>query len=1042
MHSSETGSPAPIRLRVDGRWSRSTRSGDRFLALATGARPRVSWEVPLIGGGQRQRAFRVVLRAPAGTSIDSGVVESSDPWWIVAEELPPHGRWEWAVSVMDESGRWSAESAEALETGPLRYEDWESVWVEVPPSSTLRIPLTLARPATHARLHLTAQGLVRAEWDGIVINPGSVDPSRTDPVRALYRSYDLGDLCTEGPHLLELSVGRGAWDATGLDPRVLALVSIDHPDGTVSRFGTGDAAASIVPSRVVVDDPFYLERHDLRTAVPLEKPPTRRAATRRAVALTPDDVPSRLTTPPREVHADPGPAVRAIDAFETAELPGTDGHRIFDVGTNIAGRVSVRLVDPVPTGTTVRLVHGEHLIDGRVDTTNLTLPHDAGRVRQAVEFVVSGEECVDGRRLEAWFAYSGFRYVDISGLGDARVEVVAHSVHSDLLSTGDLTTDSPLVEGLVATGRRTLLNNVHGIPEDCPTREQAGWTGDTASVTDFEFAAFDVESFFTKWLGDLRSSQGADGAIPAVAPHLVPPAPPADPVWGAALQRVLLDHWLQYGDRRQLDATMPALRAWCDWLLTCVGATGIVDGAPISYGHDWLALHQTPPELLHTAAAIDAFDVLGRLETDSGHPDAAIAARANAQRLRAAARRVFVAPDTAVVANGTQAATAIALAADLLLGSERAAAVARLVSSIRGEGDRVTSGFATTRTVVRALAAAGEHALILDVLRQSQEPGVGAMLDHGPGTFWECWWIDPTNTGTGSLDHVGLGGPFAAWAFRSLAGVEPLTAGFERARIAPHPIAGVERLSLTMQTIRGPLSLAWEREGEHLALRLTIPVSMTVVAVLADGEHELSAGFHRFALPLPLPPASTAPAPVVRPAFATPVRAPLPADLDREPDILGEALRRSAVRPLGGATLEVLDDGLVCMPVPHEQESGPVIRVTGEGSGSTALAALDVDLDLSGASFVAARVDLDLPVTSRRLESVIVLHGADGTELRGTNRIWPAGWNRVGVDVGTWTGRSRVIRIDVGVVASGAADGLPAATHIAAVGWSASPRRW
>jgi alpha-L-rhamnosidase len=1010
---------APTALRVDGRVG-GAGPGTRFVALAASPTPRLSWEAPR-GDGPWTTSRVVVRDADGRTWWDGGAVAAADPWTVLPVELPPHGRWSWTVELESAAGRRVRSAPAVLETGPHGLGDWRTAWVSAPAGAVVVVPFVLDAAAVRARLHVTGQGLVRVRIDGADVNPHAVDPSRTDRARALYRTYDVTDLCGAGAHRVELVLGRGQWGATGLDPRVLAEVVVECADGSTVRAGTS-ADATTERSRVVHDEPYYLERHDLRLG---------------------DGGEPGLVGPaadaPRHVAVDPGPPVDAAGVAEGRPLAGGPGGiRVFDLGTNLAGRVTVRVEGAPPAGTVVRVVHGEHLdADGRVDTTNLRLPTDAGRERQVVEFVLAGGEVPP---LEPWFAYHGARFVEVSGLPpEAGVRVEAHAVHSVLGRGSVLRSSSALVERLDRVARRTMLNNVHGMPEDCPTREQAGWTGDTASVVELEFAAYDVEAFHRKWLGDLRTSQGADGSVPAVAPHVTEPPVPSDPVWGSALPRVLLAHWLHYGDPRILDDGLPMLRRWADCLAGWRGERGVVEHAPISYGHDWLGLHQTPPELHHTAAAIETFETLARLESAVGEEDAASAARSVAADLRRSARRVFVETEPLAVANGSQGSLALAIGAGLLTADERAAAGRRLVAAIRREGDRVTSGFATTRAVVRALAAVGADQAVFDVLRTPDEPGVGAMLAGGPGTFWECWWIDPANTGTGSLDHLGLGGPFAGWLWTSLVGVRPVAPGYAVARVDPRPVAGVDDVSATIPTVRGDLRVAWRRAGAGLVLDLDVPDTMRV-EVGEEARHR-GAGRHRIELPLPATPATMAPSTSsgTTRSFVLPVRAPRASDLDRDPDLLAAAIEAGAVRPDAGTVVDVLPDGLHCMPVPHEQEHGPVLRLTGT---DRAAITIELPLDLSDARFLAIRMDTDLPVTARPLEPLLELHAADGSTRAARTRLWPAGWSRVAVDLEGWTGRDRVERIVVGIRASGEPDGMPAAVHLGGLGRSGLRRLW
>ncbi|MCU1420851.1 MAG: hypothetical protein JWN36_502, partial [Microbacteriaceae bacterium] len=54
-----THSPAPVRLRADGR--EQSGPGDRVVNVITAPRPRLAWIVPLVRSDQRQTAYRIAV---------------------------------------------------------------------------------------------------------------------------------------------------------------------------------------------------------------------------------------------------------------------------------------------------------------------------------------------------------------------------------------------------------------------------------------------------------------------------------------------------------------------------------------------------------------------------------------------------------------------------------------------------------------------------------------------------------------------------------------------------------------------------------------------------------------------------------------------------------------------------------------------------------------------------------------------------------------------------------------------------------------------
>jgi alpha-L-rhamnosidase len=1035
---------SPYGLVADGN-SAARATGENRVTTVASSTPMLGWKVDLEFGLRGTSAFEVEVSDASGNLVwCSGIVASSAAEVVVDRELSPHSVYEWRVRVADHARAWSQWASSTLETGPFDYSDWQARWLSVAHLARVVTPFHLSRPIARARLYLTGQGVVRAWINGAVVNPDRMDPTRTDFVRALFRTYDVIESLNAGENALTFVVGLGEWARTAESPRLLAELVIWHDDGSITRVAPG-ADSGVGMSEVAVDEPFYLERHDPST-------PATGLTPHSPVVLEPAVLPASPATPPLNVSSDLTPSLRAIQTFVPLEIARSGGSRLFDVGVNIAGRSKLTLGGEVPEGTVIQVLHGEHIDrDGHIDTTNLTMPYDHGRERQLVEYVAGG---VAGETHEPWFAYFGFRYLEVRGLpDDALVTVTAYSMHTDLAPSGSIASDSPTIDRLLATATRTLLNNVHGVPEDCPTREQAAWTGDTASVAEFELAAFDSATFLDKWIADLETSQQADGQLPAVAPDLHAIRMPSDPVWGSALHRMLLGHLLHYGDYRLVRRALPALRRWADFQLGCADDDGIISRSPISYGHDWLALEQTPPSIHHTAAVIDCLLALADLEDAIGDPDAAAQRRAAASDLRASARRMFFDAVTGTFGNGSQGSYAIAVEAGILTGREADEAGERLVGLIRERGNRVSSGFATTRSVVRALTKLGRSQVIYDVLLQPEEPGIGAMLNSGPGTFWECWWIDPTNTGTGSLNHVGLGGPFAAWAWEGLAGLRPTAPGYSKFRVAPQFIDGVTQLELRTETVRGEIAINYSRDAATARVEITVPPgSEGTLAIAGRADMILTTGRHVVEVEalesrdwVAPPEASRWPHSSISPVSA---------------DVIGSRtlLSESEVVPgRGNPTIEMLPT-LKCMPIPHEQPDHAVLKVVGTVRGQedvapTAMINLRAPIPVAGVMFLYALIDQCIEGPERIATPFLLLRLSNGESRASSSTGWPAGWNRVAVDTAGLGEGVEVVAIEVGLEyredsASNALavypseSGISAGFHLGEIGFSTRTRTW
>jgi hypothetical protein len=59
--------------------------------------------------------------------------------------------------------------------------------------------------------------------------------------------------------------------------------------------------------------------------------------------------------------------------------------------------------------------------------------------------------------------------------------------------------------------------------------------------------------------------------------------------------------------------------------------------------------------------------------------------------------------------------------------------------------------------------------------------------------------------------------------------VDPLGPAWTRFRVRPHVVDGLAWASAKLRTVRGPVGAAWQRDGDHIALQVTVPVGSTAL---------------------------------------------------------------------------------------------------------------------------------------------------------------------------------------------------------------------
>lgn len=137
--------------------------------------------------------------------------------------------------------------------------------------------------------------------------------------------------------------------------------------------------------------------------------------------------------------------------------------------------------------------------------------------------------------------------------------------------------------------------NYRSIPTDCPQRdERQGWLGDRSVVSRSESYLFDIASFYTKWMNDLKDSQRESGSIPDVSPSYWVLYNDGI-VWPSTFILAPNMVYEQYGDSRVIERNYPAMRKWVEYMRGFL-KNGIMPKN--TYG-DW-CVPPEKPELIHS----------------------------------------------------------------------------------------------------------------------------------------------------------------------------------------------------------------------------------------------------------------------------------------------------------------------------------------------------------------------------------------------------------------------------------------------------------
>jgi alpha-L-rhamnosidase len=725
--------------------------------------------------------------------------DHDDGDWAAPVVLAPHGQGPWGGGV--------------------------SVPVPERPAPLLRREFTVDRPIARARLRISGLAYYEAEINGTRVGAQVLDPGFTDyDETVLHATHDVTPLLSRGANAIGVTLGRGFYGMTTPnvwnwhlaswhgEPRLLAELEIDHPDGT-STVVASDADWRLTDGPTLSNSLYAGETHDARRERPgwstagfddtgWEAPVLVEAPGGAVRAQQHDPITVAETVRPREI-AEPAPGVFVVD-----------------LGRTVAGwtRITVRAAE----GTAVSLLHGERLDgDGRVLAVT-DLVH-GGRF-QRDEYVCRGG---GDETWEARFSYKGFRYVEITGLPAAPVEVVGRVVHTSVPETGSFRCSEPFFETLDAAMRRTLLNNLHGIPTDTPMYEKNGWTGDAQLGAPVMARAFGMQRFLAKWIDDLADAQTAAGQLPVIVPSgswgYTEAAP--SPEWTTVYPFLVSLLHRVYGDERVAAEHWGTLTRYLDWeigrLRNGLAETALGDYLPPGYGGN-------PPEdtrLTATAYLHRALLATAELGDVLGHGDVSARYREVADGLRDALNAEFLDPSghyrTSRDPDYRQTSNAVPLAFGLVPPGARAAVVASLVADVRARGNHLNTGALGTSVLLPVLSANGHADVAHALATQRTEPSWGHWFDNGADTMWEMWHVDSR-----SRDHY-FQGTVVQWLHENVAGLRPGGEGYRTFVVRPDARVGVTWAQTSLETVRGRAAAGWSLLDRVLRLTVDVPVGST-----------------------------------------------------------------------------------------------------------------------------------------------------------------------------------------------------------------------
>ncbi|MGB9620171.1 MAG: family 78 glycoside hydrolase catalytic domain, partial [Armatimonadota bacterium] len=522
-----------------------------------------------------------------------------------------------------------------------------------------------------ARAYVTGLGYYELRINGKRVGDRVLDPPYTNfDKRVYYSVYDVTKLVKRGPNCVGAMIGQGWWRR---GPRLLVQIEVSHSDGSSARVVTDDQWRW-APSPIIANSIYHGETYDARLEQPgWDMPGFDDSAWARA---------DLFEMPGVELSVQTIQPIKVVQTLNPKKIhEPRPGVWVFDFGQNFSGWC--RLTVSGPAGTKITLRHAENLYpDGTVNQENL-------RSAKATDtWILRGQGT---EVFEPRFTYHGFRYVQMEGFPGTptRQSIRGCVVHTALEPRGSFACSNRLlnrIQDACVWGERT---NFHAVPTDCPQRdERQGWMGDAQVSAYAMLYNFNMPPAYSKFLRDIQDAQGEDGRIPDTVPH-VWGSNPGDPMWAAAYPIILWQTYLHTGDKSLLRRHYDGVKRYVAMLRSEAGDSYLITRN--NYG-DWIAVTETPKELISTGAFLLVTDILMNLARELGKDGDAADCADLRERIATAFNTRFFDEKTSSYGNGSQLSNALPLALGIVPEKHRREVLDHLVKDIESRQGHLSTG--------------------------------------------------------------------------------------------------------------------------------------------------------------------------------------------------------------------------------------------------------------------------------------------------------------------------------------------------------------
>ena len=827
--------------------------------------PRFSWNIYSSQRAVYQQAYQIItgenekdVRNETGTLWDSGKIPGGQTLNLVYAGVPlkSNTKYYWRVRVWldDEKFVWSQPSL--FHTGILDDVDWKAQWITtreeiIHESPLLRKEFQADKKIKNAFAFVTACGYYELFLNGKKVGDHVMDPAVTDYRETiLYSTYDVTSLIKAGNNAVGAMLGNGAWNMRKVEdrwswgnvasflgnPAFLLQLMITYEDGSQSLV-TSDESWKYAAGPVTFNNIYGGEDYDARKELSGWSETEFNDTGWQAVMVSGD--------PKGRLKSQMMPAIKVTGTIQPVKMTNPEpGVYLYDLGQNIAGwwRLQVK----ASPGQVIRIRGAETLNDSLFPK-----PLEEGD-KLSTKFRYHSHTWTDytvkGEALEVYeprFFYTGFRYMEVTTSDrkdPEQLSVEGRVVRSALERNGRFESSDSLLNKIHRAGLWSQMGNTLGYPTDCPHREKGAYNGDGQVIAETSIHDFQMASFYTKWLNDMRDGQEENGRIPNTSPILVG-GMGGGVAWGSAY--ILIPWWMNhyYLDTRVLQEHYPNMKKYLQYLEN-LGTIDENPGEPyiINYfdGY-WYSLGEWCAPGQHDCpnhAVVNTFYyyynslLFSKIADLLGYAEDAQYFRALSDTVKNAFIEKFFNPATSLYGTEEtyQTYQLLALVGNLIPEGFRESVLQTIIDDINMRNGHLNTGIIGTKYLWPVLVQAGQNELAYQVATQTTYPSFGYWLMNGSTTLLEEW------SGANSHNHQ-MFGSVSEYFYKFLAGIQsPMEGNTSKAYthiyIEPYVPEKLEYVNSSVETVAGMIVSEWKKEGSSFNHLVTIPANSTASLAL------------------------------------------------------------------------------------------------------------------------------------------------------------------------------------------------------------------